>query len=61
MRRELLGLPGVNDLRIEAESAQGAGLKLRYPGGATALAAALRSRGLSLESGGDGWVLRSGY
>jgi hypothetical protein len=61
MRRLLLGLPGLNDLKIETESAQGAGLKLRYPGGATALAAALRGRGLYLESGGGGWVLRSGY
>jgi len=61
MRRRLLGLPQLNDLRIEAESAQSAGLKLRYPGGGTALAAALRGRGLSLESGGSGWVLRSGY
>jgi hypothetical protein len=61
MRRQLLGLPGVNDLRIEAESARSAGLKLRYPGGGAALAAALRGRGLSLEGGGAGWVLRSGH
>ena len=61
MRRLLLGLPGLNDLKIETESAQSAGLKLRYPGGGTALAAALRSRGLHLDSGGRGWVLRSGH
>jgi Uncharacterized protein conserved in bacteria (DUF2066) len=60
MRRELLGLQGVNDLRIEAESAQSAGLKLRFPGGGAALAAALRGRGLALQAGGPGWVLRSG-
>ncbi len=62
MRRRLLGLPQLNDLRIEAESAQSAGLKLRFPGGGPALAAALRSQGLTLEGGsGDMWVLRSGY
>jgi hypothetical protein len=60
IRRRLLALPGVNDLRIEAESAQSAGLKLRYPGGGPALAAALRSQGLSLEGSDSGWVLRSG-
>lgn len=61
MRQQLLELQGVNDLRIEAESARSAGLKLRFPGGGTALAAALRSRGLALQAGGAGWVLRSGY
>ncbi len=61
MRRRLLALPGVNDLRIESESAQAAGLKLRYPGGGPALAAALRSQGLTLQGSDRGWVLRSGY
>jgi hypothetical protein len=60
MRRQLLDMPGVNDLRIEAESAQGANLTLRYPGGPDKLAAALYSRGLSLQGGVTGWVLRSG-
>ena len=32
MRRQLLDLPGVDDVRIEAESARGADLTLRYPG-----------------------------
>jgi Uncharacterized protein conserved in bacteria (DUF2066) len=59
MRRRLLGLSELNDLKIEAESAQRAGLKLRYPGGGAALAAALRGRGLLLESAGDVWVLHS--
>jgi hypothetical protein len=61
MRRRLLGLPGLNDLRIESESAQAAGLRLRYPGGGAALAAALRSQGLYLDAGGGVWELRSGY
>jgi hypothetical protein len=61
MRQQLLELQGVNDLRIDAESARSAGLKLRFPGGGTALAAALRDRGLALQAGGAGWVLRSGY
>ena len=61
MRRQLLNLQGVEDLRIEAESAQSANLSLRYPGGANELAAALYNRGLSLQGAGEGWVLRSGY
>jgi hypothetical protein len=60
MRRELLGVPGLADLQINAESAQGADLTLRYPGGAEALASALNGRGLLLESMAGGWVLRSG-
>ena len=59
MRERLLELQGVNDVRVETESAQGAGLKLRFPGGGPALATALRSRGLLLEAVGPGWVLRS--
>jgi len=59
MRQRLLELQGVNDLRINSESAQGAGLKLRFPGGGTALAAAVRSRGLSLQAAGASWVLQS--
>jgi hypothetical protein len=59
MRERLLGLQGVNDLRIESESAQGAGLRLRFPGGGPALAAALRSHGLLLQAAGAGWVLHS--
>jgi hypothetical protein len=60
IRRQLLGLPGVADLRVEAESAQGASLTLRYPGGPNELAAALSGRGLSLEDGAGGLILRSG-
>ncbi len=41
MRRQLLDLPGVEDVRIEAESARGADLTLRFPGGANELASAL--------------------
>ena len=59
MRRRLLGLPGLNDLRIETESAQAAGIRLRYPGGGPALSAALRTQGLYLDAGGGVWVLRS--
>lgn len=59
MRRQLLGLPGVEDMRIEAESARGADLTLRFPGGANELASALYSRGLALENGADRLILRS--
>lgn len=61
MREELLALPGVGDLRIETETARGADLSLRYPGGPSALAAALYNRGLRLESGAGGLVLRTSY
>ena len=59
MRRQLLGLPGVEDVRIEAESARGADLTLRFPGGADELASALYARGLALENGADRLILRS--
>lgn len=61
MRRQLLELPGVEDLRIEAESARGADLTLRFPGGANELASALYGRGLALENGSDRLILRSSY
>jgi Uncharacterized protein conserved in bacteria (DUF2066) len=61
MRQRLLSIPGVNDVRIGAESAQAANLTLRYPGGANELASALYTQGLSLSGRAGGWVLRSGY
>ncbi len=61
MRRQLLGLPGVEDLRIEAESARAADLTLRYPGGANELASALYGRGLAIENGADRLILRTSY
>lgn len=61
MRRRLLSLPGVEDMRIEAESARGADLTLRFPGGASELASALYGSGLALENGADRLILRSSY
>jgi len=61
MRELLLGLPGIEDMRIEAESAHSANLTLRFPGGAEALASVLSTRGLALENGAGGFVLRSAY
>lgn len=61
MRRQLLNLPGVEDMRIEAESARGADLTLRYPGGASELASALYGHGLALENSSDRLILRSSY
>lgn len=61
MRRRLLSLPGVEDMRIEAESARGADLTLRFPGGAGELASALYGSGLALENGSDRLILRSSY
>jgi hypothetical protein len=59
MRRQLLEMPGVVDLRIDAQSARGANLSLRYPGGAEELASALYSRGLTLKSAGGGLILHT--
>ena len=59
MRRQILELPGVEDVRIEAESARGADLTLRFPGGANELASALYARGLALENGADRLILRT--
>jgi len=61
MRSQLLSLPGVEDVRIEAESARGADLTLRYPGGAGQLSSALSGSGLALENGADRLILRSAY
>lgn len=60
MRRQLLSMPAVENLQIEAESARGADISLNYPGGAAALSSALYGRGLVLEGGGNRLILRSG-
>jgi hypothetical protein len=52
-------MPGVVDLRIDAQSARGAKLSLRYPGGPEELASALYSRGLTLKNAGGGLILHS--
>ena len=60
IRQQLLAVAGVDDIRIESESARSATLTLRYPGGGDALANALYGQRLSLESAsGDVWILRS--
>ncbi|MFA5900391.1 MAG: DUF2066 domain-containing protein [Hyphomicrobium sp.] len=61
MRNQLLNLPGVEDVRIETESARGADLTLRFPGGASELASALYGSGLALENGADRLILRPTY
>jgi len=61
LRRVLLDLPGVDDVRIGAISARSAEVSVRYPGGGNGLASALASQGLALMDAGGTWVLRSGY
>ena len=61
MRRQLLEMPGVADLRIDTQSARRANLSLRYRGGAEELASALYSRGLTLKNAGGGLILQSRY
>lgn len=60
MREKLLAMTGVEDLRIEAESARSASLSLRFPGGVQQFAAALNGQGLTLYRGADGLILRAG-
>lgn len=60
IRQQLLSLQGIEDLRIDSESARAASLTLRFPGGGDELASALYGQGLSLEAGADGiWILRT--
>jgi hypothetical protein len=62
LRRQLLDLPGVDDVRIGAVSARTAEVSLRYPGGGDRLAQTLSGQGLSLtDAGGGFWTLRAGY
>ena len=61
IRRQLLDIPGVDDVRIGAVSARNAEVSLRYPGGGPTLANALVSRGLSLRNDGDTWLLRPSF
>jgi len=61
MRRVLLEVPGVDDVRIGAVSARSAEISLRYPGGGAGLAAVLARQGLALTDDGSYWHLRSGY
>lgn len=60
MREKLLAMVGVQDMRIESESARSASLSLRYPGGTQPFAAALNGQGLALYRGADGLILRAG-
>jgi hypothetical protein len=61
MRRQLLAIPGIGDMRVDSETAQGATVTLRYAGGPAELAGALSGHGLAIESGADGLIIRSGY
>lgn len=61
MRGRLLDLPGVDNMRIGAVSAQSAEVSLSYPGGGQSLASALARQGLILTDGGGFWALRSAY
>lgn len=58
MRQILEETPGVADLTVGGQSARGASVGLRFPGGGAGLAAALAPRGLTLEQQNGTWVLR---
>lgn len=58
MRQILEETPGVADLTVGGQSARGASVALRYPGGGAGLAEALAPRGLTLEQQNGAWVLR---
>lgn len=61
LRRQLLEIPGIDDVRIGTVSSTWADVSVRYPGGGPGLAAALAPYGLSLSAVGQTWSLRSGY
>jgi hypothetical protein len=60
IRRVLLEMPGVDDIRIGSVTTASAAVSVKYPGGGAAFAAALAEQGLRLDSGGSGFVVRSG-
>ncbi len=61
LRGRILDTPGIDDVRIDAVSAQSADVSVRYPGGGLGLATALSRQGLVLTDAGGTWILRSGY
>jgi len=61
LRRQLLDLPGVDDVRVGAVSARSADVSLTYPGGGSGLAAALAHQGVRMTGGGGLWTVRPGY
>jgi hypothetical protein len=61
IRRRILNLRGVDDVRIGAITARGADMSLRYPGGAGRLAEVLAAQGMTLRNAGGAWVLRSSF
>ncbi|MET0432299.1 MAG: DUF2066 domain-containing protein [Hyphomicrobium sp.] len=61
MRSQLLDTPGVDALNISSVSGSSAGISLKYPGGASSLAAALGRNGLTLINTASGWLLRPSY
>ena len=58
IQQVLTTTPGVTDFRIGGQSARGASVALRYPGGGASLSTVLARRGLSLENQAGTWVLR---
>jgi aryl carrier-like protein len=61
LRRQILDVPGIDDVRIGSVSSTWADVSVRYPGGGPGLAAVLAQHGLSLSATGETWSLRSGY
>jgi hypothetical protein len=61
LRRQLLDLPGVDDVRVGSVSARTADVSLNYPGGGPGLASALARQGVRMTNGGGFWTIRSGY
>lgn len=61
LRRVILDMPGIDDIRIGTVSATSAEVSLRYPGGGEPLATAFSRQGLVLSGAGGYWTLRSGF
>lgn len=61
LRRHLIATPGVDNVNITTISARHADIVLSFPGGASRLVDAVAAQGLSLNSQGGGWTLRSRF
>lgn len=61
LQREISGISGVGDFRVDAVSARSADISLSYPGGGNGLAGTLARNGYSLIDVGDRWIMQARY
>jgi hypothetical protein len=61
IRRQIVDMPGVDDVQIGAVSARSAEVSLRFPGGEQPLADAFARQGLLMRNDGGIWVVRARF